>query len=390
MAVRKIGNTWIVDFRWERERIRRKSPVNNKRGAEDYERHLRQQLLGEVTGKRQEVPTFDEWFTGRFWREWVIGRKNKPSEVESKEGAYRVHLKQAFGSRRLEHIGVSDIAAFRASLVERNLSEKRINNVLAVLSKALNYAVDAELIQRAPKVGLFRVERPEIEALEFDEYRRVLAAAQDDEPEWAVAVCLAGEAGLRVGEIKALTWNEVDRIAETITVSRQMRQGVIGTPKGRTRRAVPMTPALRDAFVALRPRQVDRAAFVVKNTDGSPKTDNQMRYALDAIYDRAELPRRGWHILRHTFGTHAALCSVNPWRLMMWMGHKRIDETMRYVHMAETHRRPLPEALVEAASAELDPDRRVLVMLANRGQPVGRGKLKNEVLDEKRSDPNGI
>lgn len=115
-----------------------------------------------------------------------------------------------------------------------------------------------------------------------------------------------------------------------------------------------------------------------------------MRYALDAIYDRAELPRRGWHILRHTFGTHAALCSVNPWRLMMWMGHKRIDETMRYVHLAETHRRPLPTALVEAALGELDPDRRVLVMLAKRGQPVGRGKLKNEVLDEKMSDPNGI
>jgi integrase len=390
MATRRIGNYWYVDFRWERERIRRKSPLNTKRGAEDYEHHLRQQLFGSATTKRKEVPTFDEWFTGRFWREWVIGRKNKPSEIESKEGAYRVHLKRAFGSRRLDQIGVSEISAFRATLVERGLSEKRCNNVMAVLSKALNYAADVELIQRAPKVGLFRIERPEIEALEFGEYARVLAAAQAGDPIWFVAVCLAGEAGLRIGEVKALAWNEVDRIAETITVSRQMRQGVIGTPKGRTRRVVPMTPLLREALLRVMPRKVDRTAFVLTNADGSPKGDNQMRYALDAIYDRAELPRRGWHILRHTFGTHAALCGVNPWRLMTWMGHKRIDETMRYVHLAEMHRRPLPEAIIKAAAQELDPDRRVLLMLGNRGHQVGIGTIKNLVSDEKSGDPNGI
>jgi len=30
---------------------------------------------------KKEVPTFAEWFKGSFWHEWVIGRKNKPSEV---------------------------------------------------------------------------------------------------------------------------------------------------------------------------------------------------------------------------------------------------------------------------------------------------------------------
>ena len=49
------------------------------------------------------------------------------------------------------------------------------------------------------------------------------------------------------------------------------------------------------------------------------------------------------------------------------MGHKRIDETMIYVHVAETHRRDLPEPIASAASGELDPDRRILKMLAARG-----------------------
>src|SRR5262245_60993892 len=34
---------------------------------------------------RREVPTFSEWFKGRFWREWVVARRNKPSEQSSKK-----------------------------------------------------------------------------------------------------------------------------------------------------------------------------------------------------------------------------------------------------------------------------------------------------------------
>ena len=54
-------------------------------------------------------------------------------------------------------------------------------------------------------------------------------------------------------------------------------------------------------------------------------------------------------------------------RLMHWMGHKRIDETMRYVHLVEAHMRPLPEEIVAAGSSIADPDRRVLAMLSKRG-----------------------
>jgi site-specific recombinase XerD len=61
--------------------------------------------------------------------------------------------------------------------------------------------------------------------------------------------------------------------------------------------------------------------------------------------------------LRHAFGTHAALFGVNPWRLQSWMGHKRIDETMIYVHVAENHRREIPEGILRAASTLPKPER---------------------------------
>jgi Phage integrase family len=79
----------------------------------------------------------------------------------------------------------------------------------------------------------------------------------------------------------------------------------------------------------------------VRSLDGTAKTDGQADAAILRICRRAGLPQRMWHTLRHSFGTHAALFVVNPWRLQAWMGHKRIDETLLYVHVAEAHGREL-------------------------------------------------
>jgi integrase len=353
-----------------------------KVGAQEAEqRAIRQALASPAVAEpppstKQEVPTFDEWFTGRFWREWVVGRRNKPTEVKSKEVIYQGHLKEFFGHLRLDEIGTGKVAAFRASLVEKGLGEKRINNVLSVLSKPMRYAVDCELIERAPRIGLYKVERPEIEPWDFEQYARLLAAAKIEGPEWYAAVCLAGEAGLRSGEVKALRWREdVDLIAKTITVKQQTCYGVTTTPKGRTRRTIPMTSTLE---LALRRLEVVREGFVVRNLDGSAKTDGQANAVILRICRRAGLPEKRWHTLRHAFGTHAALFGVNPWRLQSWMGHKRIDETMIYVHVAETHRRDLPDSIVSAAAADTDPDRRILRMLAARGSHVAANSVSSE------------
>ncbi len=385
MAARKYKGAWWVDFRWEgRRRIRKKSPVDNKRDAERYEQTLRGRLLDGLpldgSDPRKEVPTFDEWFNGRFWREWVVGRKNKPSEAESKRSIYENHLKVPLGNKRLDEIRVGDIAAFRASLVEKRLADKTVNNILAVLSKPLRYAVDVEILARCPKVGLFLVEPPEIVFWELPEYARLLAAAKREGATVYAAVCLAGEGGLRVGEVKALRWREdVDMIARTITVNQQMRRGIIGTPKGRTRRSLPMTETL---YQALRSLEAVREGFVIRNLVGSAKNDeNQVKNLSYRICRKAGLPERGWHSLRHTFGTHAALFGVNPWRLMTWMGHKRIEQTLRYVHMAGSHMRELPPALLQAAASELDPDRRVLKLLGGRaafGHLMGTGATSEE------------
>jgi integrase len=361
--------SWVIDIELvmpdgkKSPRVRKVSPIQTRRGAEDYERSLRQSLLDGTYGK--EVSTFAEWWNGRYWKEWVVGQKNKPSTVEAKRSNYKNYLERAFGSLRLDEIDVGRVARFKASLIEKKLSDKTVNNILADLSKPLRYAADVEIITKAPRIGLLRVEASEIVAWEIDEYARLVTAAARLDETVLAAVCLAGEAGLRVGEVKALRWREdVDMTARTITVNQQMRRGIVGTPKGRTRRTIPMTETLHYALKRL---SAVREGYVIRNLVGQAKHDeNQIKNLAYAVCRKAGLLERGWHALRHTFGTHAALFGVNPWRLMTWMGHKRIEETLRYVHVAEAHARELDPTLLAVANDERDPDRRILRLLGAR------------------------
>lgn len=85
--------------------------------------------------------------------------------------------------------------------------------------------------------------------------------------------------------------------------------------------------------------------------------------------------------MRHSFGTRAATFGVNPWRLMTWMGHKRVDETMLYVHVAEQHRRAIPETVLVSGAREMVPDQRILSMLGARPRVAWqpRGNAEKEI-----------
>jgi integrase len=386
----------------EKVRIFGTPAVDTQERAKKAERaHIERVLNAADEVPKKEVPTFETWFwgedatadepSGRFWTEWVIGRKNKPSEMEAKKSIYRTHLQPMFGSLRLDEIGVSEISQLRSKLVQDDLSEKRINNILSVLSKTLRYAAEIELIERVPRIGLLKVERPEIEPWSFSEYARLLRAARSEGQRWVAALCLAGEAGLRTGEIKALRWREdVDLVGGTITVNQQVRRGIVGTPKGRTRRIVPMTITLLRALKSI---EAVREGLVFCNDDGSEITDGQGQAGLYRICRVASLPERQWHVLRHCFATHAAMFGVNPWSLQSWMGHKRIEETMIYVNYANAHRSPIPPEILTAVTGEMDPDQRVLGMLSararvtiaeaeRRGTQVASGpKLKREAVE---------
>ena len=333
---------------------------------------------------KKEVPTLEAWFLGRYWTEWCVGQLNKPGTLAEKTSIFEHHLRGPLGHLRLDEIDVGKVQELKAALDGRSnrylkpLALKTRNNIMAVLAHALRYAEEAGVLDAAPRIRPFKFQSPEIETLDFEEWSRMLEAAEKEGQGMLTACKLGGEAGLRRGEILALRWEDIDLVAGRLTVCRQLREGYEGTPKGGRRRVVPLTSGVLAVLKAL--PQVRRGR-VIYTPDGEPVAEAALNHGIYRVCRRAGLSERGWHVLRHSFATHLAHFGVNPWRLQAWLGHSSINMTMRYVHHVEEHSRPLPEEIVEAGKGILDPDQRVLVMLAARTAVV-RGNRVAKTADD--------
>ncbi len=330
----KVQEAWWVDVMFEHpdgcvERVRKASPVNTRRGAEQYERELRHALLNGTYGKeKKEVPTLEQ-FQERFLT--YSENNNKHSSVVSKRQLLDDHLLPFFGQMALSAIGPAQIEDFKAhmrkkksaararkeaptkaALLKRGdvepkpLSLKTINNVLSALSKLLALAQEQGEIAQAPRVKLFgKLPKPTFDFLSFEEAARLIDAA---EPEWRALLLVALKTGLRQGELIGLQWSDLDLAQARRNVRRTIWRGVTDLPKGGRERTVDLPASAVDALKAHRHL---RGRFVFCLEDGQPLTEGKMKQPLRRALNRAGISREegriGWHDLRHTYASHLAV-----------------------------------------------------------------------------------
>jgi len=193
----------------------------------------------------------------------------------------------------------------------------------------LNYAADeAKVIQEAPTVRFLKLPPQRFDFFDFAEWDRLVEAARQD-PEWYPAILVAGDAGLRMGEILALEWSDINSQAGSLTVRHSDWQGKIGSPKGGRERTVPMTETLHAALKAHRHL---RGRWVFMTLDGKRMTRNRLKHPLWDACKRAGLRKVGWHVLRHSYCSHLAMGGAAPKAIQELAGHVSIATTMRYMH----------------------------------------------------------
>jgi integrase len=142
---------------------------------------------------------------------WAV--RNKLSERAAKESVLRVHLLPALRNKPLDQITTLDVTELVAKLLGPDpakplRSAKRVNNILNVLSKLLREAQEAELIAVLPKLRTLKIGTTAFEFWTFEDFEKLLASSEA-EPEWRAAILVAGEAGLRAGEVAPLRWEDV-------------------------------------------------------------------------------------------------------------------------------------------------------------------------------------
>jgi integrase len=339
MPIRKLKGSWWVDFRHRGVRYRKRSPLNTRGGAREYELTLRGRVAqGEPTDERRPGP-IDPLFAefAERWFETYVCTNNKLSERCSKQMILEKHLLPRFGTTRLSRIHVAEIEAYKAAKLASGLSPKTVNNHLAVLGRCLSVAVEWRVLPVRPMIRLLRASSGRTDFLSAAESAALLSDTA--EPMWNVMVRAALRTGMRPGELAALRWEDVNLRQGIITIRSSVWHGHVVTPKNGRVRSVPIAPDLRAALAALPPAH----ALVFCQSDGSLLTDTMRKKPLRRICKRTGVRRITWYTLRHTFASRLAAEAIALHVVKELMGHASIATTMRYTHVA-------PSALSDAVA----------------------------------------
>jgi integrase len=260
-------------------------------------------------------------------------RGRKPSTVRGYRSNIDAHLLPAFGSLPLEDVTTEAIerwiAGYGGSARSRNKLLIEIHGILARARKVHglreNAAAEVEKFQPAPSGDIQVFSPEEIWAL-------VRAAASDED---GALYLTAAFTGLRMGELLALRWRDVDFPRATIRVRASYYLGQLTTPKSGKVRAVPMAPDVATAIAQLGRREhwVEDDNLVFAGGTGGYLDGSALRRRYKLALTAAGLRSLRFHDLRHTFGTRM-IAKADIRRVQEWMGHADIQTTMRYLHYA--------------------------------------------------------
>ena len=180
------------------------------------------------------------------------------------------------GKKRLDEITDADVMTLKAKLAKKNA--KTVNNVLTVMTKMLKVAKRMGKLDEVPvDVELLKVPPSPFSFYDYEEYDRLVKAAEKLDPPILVTVLLSGDAGLRPGETVGLEQSDVKWVRRPVlTVQRQVWWGQVGSPKNGRSRNIRMTEKLAAALTSIRHLRGERFLYQDKRAAGDSEGTSEV------------------------------------------------------------------------------------------------------------------
>ncbi|HWT92332.1 MAG TPA: site-specific integrase [Solirubrobacteraceae bacterium] len=292
--------------------------------------------------------TFAEYFD-----DWLA--EHRPRIEEGTYRDYEVHgrlrLKPFFGSKRLEAITQKDVRRYVADLrATGKAGAKTINNSIIVLRVCLGHAEEDGLIAKNPAASKpgsrerIKVALPhrEMDYLRLDEIPRYLASC--DEHYRPIAETFIAT-GLRVSELIALTWQDIDLDARVIRVVRSRQGSTDGSTKGDRFRSVDFGPGLERTLRDLKARRGEGQAgdlvrlpvFIGRRGGGLNRSDLSRDVHKAVLRDAGLRTSLRLHDLRHTAAASWLAAELPLIYVQKQLGHAQITTTQAiYGHLEQS------------------------------------------------------
>jgi integrase len=301
-------------------------------------------LLHRGPYRQMKKITFDE-FARKWMQEYAQGSV-KASTYESYDSVLRMHLLPFFGPMELAKITLEDVQRYVTTKQrEGRVKPKTINNTLVPFKEMFTHAVRWGYLRENPAhyVEKPRVPHREMDFLTKEEIHCFLSAVPQDRYPFFLAAILTG---MRLGELLAMKWSNVDWHREQYVVRESLYKGRFVEPKSASsKRAINLARTLLDALRTHKARQSERrlqTGEVYQDHDlifctalGTPlDRGNVVKRDFWPLLRQAGLRRIRFHDLRHTFATLLIAQGESPKYIQAQLGHASIQVTMdRYGHL---------------------------------------------------------
>ena len=322
----------------------------NRRNAERALAKV-QVAVDEGVYEPQKKMRFDGW--GPRWRE-SLERK------ETTKDSYRSTIaiaSEAFGGVLVGKLRPWHLAKLNALMKERGLSASTRAKHLRVLNACLSGAVEegyAAKVYKLPKAQRPKPTKREAAFFTNDEIPRLFEQVPDGVYR---TLCLTAlKTGMRLGELSAATWGDVDLVEAVLRVRRSYTDGYLSVPKNHEQRDVDLTPDVVDSL-AMWKDELDAAddclVFPGETTSGYLDPTAVLRRELYPAMKRAGVERVGptgekrtFHSFRHTYAKRALENGRRITWLSRHLGHSSLKVTTDvYGHFERDERKKEAELM---------------------------------------------
>lgn len=297
---------------------------------------------------------YSEWLDE--WLKLYVKPIVKEKTYRNYADIIRLYIKPNIGRYEMSELDSAILQHFAISLFERG--NATTGEGLATSTIAQTVSVTERSLLRAMKLGYARINFDSITCPKHEEkvgkkvncftlreQRKMESHIFGSVDARLYGVLLTLYTGLRIGELMALTWKDVDFKKGLLTVTKTCRDSwnngykkIIGTPKTVSSNRVIPIPKQILPYIRLLKRQ-SYGKYVISNKRNDVSVRSYQR-TFERLLLRLNIPHRNFHALRHTFATRAIENHIDIKTLSEVMGHKSPAVTLSiYAHSLEPYKK---------------------------------------------------
>ena len=296
--------------------------------------------------------TYKNWLNE--WLTHYIKPSSKQRTFEQYSKVAQIHILPYLGDIELTDLTpfvlqkfITDLTTNGNKRTGKGLSPNFVKTILSVIQNSLK---TAHLVGYLPEYSANKIKRPKIvekqvECFTIQEQRKIEETALSAKKDKYRGIILCLYTGLRIGELLALTWNDIDFEKSILSVTKTCHDGnengehirIIDTPKTEnSRRQIPLSKTLVKMLKEMKKKS--SCEFVIADGE-KPVFIRSYQRTFELLLEKLKLPHKGFHSLRHTFATRALECGMDIKSLSEILGHKNAMITLnRYAHSLWEHK----------------------------------------------------